>query len=261
MGRFGEEFASQILAELNANRITFMGNTTVEGFERAATGAIVVRTSDTALETDLVLLGIGVIPSVSLAAEANVALGPTGAIAVNDRMMTSIPHIYAAGDCCECYHRISQKAVYVPLGDIANKQGRIAGANIGGQNLSFPGIVGSICFKVFELEVASTGLSEAEAQKAGLDVSGVTIQGNSRAHSYPGSRMLWLRLIAEVGTGRLIGAQGVGGDGVVSRINALAVALTAGLALDELGYLDLAYAPPFSGAWDIIHIAAQQLLK
>jgi NADPH-dependent 2,4-dienoyl-CoA reductase/sulfur reductase-like enzyme len=261
MRRLGEEFAHQILAELKANGVSFLGNTTVEGFERGAPGEIVVQTSDTALKTDLVLLGIGVIPSVSLAAEAGVALGPTGAIAVDDHMETNIPSVYAAGDCCECHHRISQKPVYAPLGDIANKQGRIAGANIGGQNLSFPGIVGSVCFKVFDLEVASTGLTEEEAQKAGLEANSVTIQGNSRGHSYPGSRMLWLRLVAEAGTGRFLGAQGVGGDGVVSRINALAAALTGGLSLEELGYLDLAYAPPFSGAWDLIHIAAQQLLK
>ncbi len=176
-------------------------------------------------------------------------------------MQTNVPFIYAAGDCCESHHRISQRRVHAPLGDIANKQGRIAGANIGGQNLSFPGIVGSICFKVFGLEVASTGLTEEEAREAGMNAASVTIQGVSKGYSFPGSSELQIRLVADTENGRLLGAQAVGGDGVVSRINALATALTGGLSLEELAYVDLAYAPPFSGAWDPIHIAAQQLLK
>ena len=261
MHRLGTEFARQILQELESNGVAFMGNTRLEGFERASNHGVVVHTSNGSLETDLVLLGIGVVPAVDLSSEAGLALGPTGAIAVNDHMQTNFPFIYAAGDCCESYHRVSRKPVYLPLGDIANKQGRIAGANIGGQSLSFPGIVGSICFKVFGLEVASTGLTEKEAREAGLEPVSATIQGVSKAHSYPGAAELRLRLVAETDGGRLLGAQGVGGDGVVSRINALATALTGGLSLEELAYLDLAYAPPFSGAWDPVHIAAQRLLK
>ncbi len=259
--RLGEEFAQQVLQELEGNGVTFMGGTKLEGFEQAAKAGLVVHTSNGSLETDLVLLGIGVVPEVRLAAEAGLALGSTGAIAVNDRMQTSVPFIYAAGDCCESHHRVSHRPVYAPLGDIANKQGRIAGANIGGQHLSFPGIVGSICFKVFGLEVASTGLTENEAREAGLEPVSAAIKGVSKAHVYPGAAELRLRLVAEAESGRLLGAQGVGGGGVVSRINALAAALTGGLALEDLAYLDLAYAPPFSGAWDPVHIAAQQLLK
>jgi NADPH-dependent 2,4-dienoyl-CoA reductase/sulfur reductase-like enzyme len=259
--RLGEEFARQVLQELESHGVTFMGGTRLEGFERASNGTIAVHTSNASVETDLVLLGIGVVPEVALAAEAGLALGATGAIAVNDRMQTSAPFIYAAGDCCESYHRVSGRPVYAPLGDIANKQGRIAGANIGGQSLSFPGIVGSICFKVFGLEVASTGLTENEAREAGLEPVSAAIKGASKAHVYPGSAELRLRLVAEAENGRLLGAQGVGGGGVVARINALATALTGGLSLEDLAYLDLAYAPPFSGAWDPLHIAAQQLLK
>ena len=261
MRRLGEDFAEIILVELEANGVTFMADTNLEGFEPAPSGQIMVKTSSGALEADLVLIGIGVTPEVSLASEAGLNLGPTGAIAVNEHLQTSVPFIYAAGDCCECFNRVSRKPAYAPLGDIANKQGRIAGANIGGQNISFPGIVGSICFKVFNLEVASTGLTEEEARDAGLKAASATIQGVSKAHSFPGSGELHLRLVADTENGRLLGAQAVGSDGVVSRINALATGLTAGLSLEELAYLDLAYAPPFSGAWDPIHIAAQKLLK
>jgi len=259
--RLGEEFARRILQELESNGVTFMGGTRLEGFERASNDALVVHTSNGSLETDLVLLGIGVVPEVALAAEAGLALGATGAIAVNDRMQTDVPFIYAAGDCCESQHRVSRRPVHAPLGDVANKQGRIAGANIGGQLLRFPGIVGSICFKVFGLEVASTGLTESEAREAGFKPVSATIKGVSKAHVYPGAAELRLRLVAEAEAGRLLGAQAIGGDGVVSRINALATALTGELSLDDLAYLDLAYAPPFSGAWDPVHIAAQQLLK
>ena len=261
MRRLGNGFSRRILEELEGNGVAFMGNTELEAFERAPKDGIVVHTSDGSLETDLVLLGIGVVPGVTLASEAGLALGSTGAIAVDEHMQTDAPSIYAAGDCCESHHRVSERPVYAPLGDIANKQGRIAGANIGGQRLSFPGIVGSICFKVFGLEVASTGLTEEEAREAGLKPVSAAIQGVSKAHSFPGGHELWLRLVAEAESGRLLGAQGVGGEGVVSRINTLAAALTGDLSLEELAYLDLAYAPPFSGAWDPIHIAAQQLSK
>jgi NADPH-dependent 2,4-dienoyl-CoA reductase/sulfur reductase-like enzyme len=259
--RLGEEFAGQVLQEIEAHGVTYMGGTTLEGFERASNGAVVVHTSNGSVEADLVLLGIGVVPEVRLAAQAGLTLGPTGAIAVNERMQTSVPFVYAAGDCCESLHRVSGRPVHAPLGDVANKQGRIAGANIGGQDLAFPGIVGSICFKVFELEVASTGLTESEAREAGFEPVSAAIKGASKAHVYPGSAELRLRLVADAKSGRLLGAQGVGGGGVVARINALAAALTGGLSLEELAYLDLAYAPPFSGAWDPVHIAAQQLLK
>jgi NADPH-dependent 2,4-dienoyl-CoA reductase/sulfur reductase-like enzyme len=261
MRRLGEDFAEQILIELESNGTNFMGGTDLEGFEPTDSGTIIVHTSNGPLESDLVLIGIGVVPEVSLASEAGIELGPTGAIEANEYMQTNFPFIYAAGDCCECFHRISRKPVYAPLGDIANKQGRIAGTNIGGQNVLFPGIVGSICFKVFNLEVASTGLTLEEAEQAGFKANSSTIQGVSKAHSYPDSRELKIRLVADTETGRFLGAQSVGGDGVVSRINALAVALTGGLSIEELAYVDLAYAPPFSGAWDPIHIAAQQLIK
>jgi NADPH-dependent 2,4-dienoyl-CoA reductase/sulfur reductase-like enzyme len=261
MSQLGEDFAKKILEQLERNEVQFIANTTVTGFDSGSNGTIVVQTSNGSLETDIVLLGIGVLPEVSLVADAGITLGSTGAIAVDDHMRTNVPSVYAAGDCCESYHRISGKPVYYPLGDIANKHGRVAGANIGGQDLAFPGVVGSNCFKVFDLEVASTGLSEKESREAGFETRAATIQGVSKPHGYPGAAKLWIRLVADTTSGRLLGAQGVGEDGVVSRINILAAALTAGLSVQELAYVDLAYAPPFSGSWDPIHIAAQQLLK
>jgi len=258
--RLPEDFSAKIVEEIQANGVTFTPRVRLEGFDRSPSG-IFVHTGNGPVEADIVLIATGVAPEVKLAAEAGIALGGTGAIAVNDHQQTNLPFVYAAGDCCEGYHRVSRKPVYIPLGDTANKQGRVAGANIGGQDVTFPGIVGSQCFKVFGLEVASTGLTEEEARQAGLTPVSATIQGVSRAHSYPGTKRLWLKLVADTGTGRLLGAQAVGAEGVVARINILAGALAGGLSLEEIAYLDLAYAPPFSGAWDPVHIAAQQLLK
>lgn len=258
--RLPEDFSAKIVEELQANGVTFTPRVKLEGFDRSPSG-IAVRTGNGTVEADIVLIAIGVTPEVKIAAEAGIVLGSSGAIAVNAHQQTNLPFVYGAGDCCESYHRVSRKPVYIPLGDTANKQGRIAGANIGGQDVTFPGIVGSQCFKVFGLEVASTGLTEDEARQAGLTPVSTTIQGVSRARSYPTTKRLWLKLVADTGTGRLLGAQAVGAEGVVARINILAGALAGGLSLEEIAYLDLAYAPPFSGSWDPVHIAAQELLK
>ena len=200
-------------------------------------------------------------PQVSLASQAGVSLGTSGAIAVNDHLQTNFPFVYSAGDCCEAYHRISRKPVHVPLGDVANKQGYVAGANIGGQDLSFPGILGSFCCKVFDWEFAATGLRENQATELGLDVKSVTIEAGNKPHGFSGAHPLWLQLVADKSSGRLVGAQAIGREGAVSRINLLAAALTAELSLEEIENLDLAYAPPFSTARDPLHIAARQLRR
>ncbi|MCX5822642.1 MAG: flavoprotein oxidoreductase, partial [Deltaproteobacteria bacterium] len=165
------------------------------------------------------------------------------------------------GDCCESFHRVSGRWVNIPLGDIANKQGRVAGRNIGGGAMIFPGIVGAQSFKVFDLEVVATGLDEREAAESGFHPVSTLVWGNAIAGSMPGNTKLGLKLIADRATGKLLGAQAVGKAGAVSRINTLSCALWAGLNLDDVGYMDLAYSPPFGGSWDLIHIAAQALRR
>ena len=196
----------------------------------------------------------------SLAEEAGIAIGPTGAVAVNSRMETNLPRIYAVGDCCESHHRITGKPFHLPLGDVANKQGRTAGSNIGGESLTFPGVIGSFCFKVFDLEVASTGLTEKEALEEGFDAGSATVEVSSRPSEYPGARKITFRLIADRASGRILGAQAMGRDGAVARVNIVSAAVTAGLSCEELSNLDLAYAPPFNQAQDCVHIAARKLL-
>jgi len=209
---------------------------------------------------DMVLLAVGVRPNAALAKSAGLTIGKTGAIAVNFAQQTSVENIYAVGDCCESWNRVSRRWVNIPLGDIANKQGRVAGRNIGAKPLTFDGIVGAQSFRLFDLECAATGLSEKEALAAGfVPISNIT-WGSAMAPAM-GMKKIGLKLTADKSSGKLLGAQAVGVAGAVGRINALSVALWTGLNIDEVGYLDLAYAPPFSAAWDIIHNAAQALRR
>lgn len=258
--RWDTTLSATMLEELQAHDVEFVANATAQTIEKGTTQLLRVTTDKGSWEGDLVLLAIGVKPDTRLAKTIGLDIGKTGAISVNFAQQTSMENVYAVGDCCESWHRVSRRWVNIPLGDIANKQGRVAGRNIGGKPLTFDGIVGAQSFRLFNLECAATGLSEKEALDAGYaPVSNIT-WGSAMAPAL-GMRKIGLKLIADKSSGKLLGAQAVGVAGVVGRINALSVALWAGLDLDEIGYIDLAYAPPFSAAWDIIHNAAQSLRR
>jgi CoA-dependent NAD(P)H sulfur oxidoreductase len=247
-----------MLEELQSRGVSFVAAASALSIEKANNTKLCVLTDQGDYEGDMVLLAIGVRPDARLAQSAGLRIGQTGAISVDFSQRTSIENIYAAGDCCESFHMVSRRWVNIPLGDIANKQGRVAGRNIGGKPLTFAGVVGAQSFRLFDLECAATGLSEKEAIAAGFSpVSNIT-WGSAMAPAL-GMRKIGLKLTADRSSGRLLGAQAVGVAGAVGRINALSVALWAGMDLDEIGWLDLAYAPPFSAAWDIIHNAAQTL--
>jgi len=258
--RWDAALSATMLEELQAHGVEFIANAQANAIEKG-TGALLKVTTDKGFwEGDLVLLAVGVRPDARLAKSIGLNIGKTGAIVVNFAQQTSLKNVYAAGDCCESFHKISRRWVNIPLGDIANKQGRVAGRNIGGKPLTFDGIVGAQSFRLFNLECAATGLSEKEALDAGYaPVSNIT-WGSAMAPAL-GMRKIGLKLTADKSSGKLLGAQAVGVAGAVGRINALSVALWAGMDLDQIGYLDLAYAPPFSAAWDIIHNAAQALRR
>ena len=210
---------------------------------------------------DMVLAATGVQPNTALAQSAAVALGRTGAIAVNSRMQTNVPGVYAAGDCAESPHRITGQACWLPLGDVANRHGRVAGTNMAGGDAHFPGVLGTAIFKVFDLAVARTGLGQEEAKLAGFDAVSAQIQAPSRARYMSGSATLMLSVTAERGTGRLLGAQAVGTDAVDKTIDTFAAALWGGLATTDLPDLDLAYAPPFSPVLAPVQVAGEVLNK
>ena len=259
--RWNAEFGKLIVAELEKNGITFLCNVETRAIEKGENHPLHLVTDKGDFDADLILIAVGVRPDAALAKASGIPLGKTGAVAVDFSQKAGVEGVYAAGDCCESYHRVSGRWVSVPLGDIANKQGRVAGANIGGAAMIFPGIVGAQSFRVFGLEVAAAGLNEREAVSAGYHPVSALVWGNAIAGSMPGSKKVGVRLTADRATGKLLGAQALGEAGAVSRINTLACALWAGLGIDEIGYLDLAYAPPFSPSWDPIHVAAQTLKR
>ena len=215
-----------------------------------------VITTDQILPADIVIFGIGSRPNVALAQAAGITIGPTGAIAVDAQQRTNLPHIWAAGAVAEAFHLVTGQPAYVPLATTANKQGRIAGENAAGGSAEFGGVVGTAVVQAFDLTIAHTGLTEKWAKAHGFNTASVTIQASSRAHYMPGSAPMHVKLVYEQGSQRLLGAQIVGKDGVAQRINTIAAALHAGWTTDDLGDLDLCYAPPVAPVWDPILVAA-----
>jgi CoA-dependent NAD(P)H sulfur oxidoreductase len=211
------------------------------------------------IPADLVVIAIGVKPNVNLAKEAGIELGITGAIAVNSQMETSVPGVYAVGDCCETVNRTTGAPTWMPLGDIANLQGRVAGENAAGGDANFPGVFGTAIFKTFKLTVAITGLSEQSAMESGFDPISVVTIGIDRARYYPGKQDFSLKLIADRKDGRLLGAQAVGLGSVDKMIDIAATALLGKLTCADLENADLAYSPPFSPVLSPIIVVASIL--
>ena len=230
------------------------------GFETKGGRVRAVVTDQRTLPADLVVLGLGVRPNSELAAAAGLELGVRGAIRVNSRQQTGVAGIWAAGDCGETYHRVSRQPFYVALGTVANKQGAVAGINLAGGYATFPGVVGTAVSKICQYEVARTGLQEREIRALGLEFAAATIKTRTRAGYYPGAGPIHVKLLAERGSGRLLGGQIVGMEGAAKRIDVLATALTAGMTVQELVDLDLSYAPPYSPVWDPVQTAARQLI-
>ncbi|PDW04565.1 FAD-dependent oxidoreductase [Candidatus Viridilinea mediisalina] len=249
------EMAAHVQAELEQQGVTLRLEQAVEvlvGSERVRE----VQVAGTSIPADIVIMAVGIRPSVTLAQAAGVTLGPTGAVAVDDHQRTSVPNVWAAGDLAEAHHLVTGRPAWVPLGTTANKQGRVLGENLGGGDARFGGIVGTVVVKVFDLEAASSGLSEQRAQAEGFEVKTVSATAGSRAHYMPGHQPIQIKLVYEATTRRLLGGQLVGREGVSKRIDTIATALHAGWRIEQLAELDLSYAPPFAPVWDPILVAA-----
>jgi NADPH-dependent 2,4-dienoyl-CoA reductase/sulfur reductase-like enzyme len=259
--RWDPEFSKVILEELTRQNVVFSGETGMMTIEQGKNFRLRLKTTKGEMEADMILIAIGIRPNTKIAGDLGLQIGKNGAIQVDFSQRASKEGIYAVGDCCEVYHRVSRRWVHIPLGDVANKQGRVAGRNVGGGTMIFPGVVGAQSFKLFSLEVAATGLDEAEALNCGYHPVSNIIWGNAIARAMPGEKRLGIKLVADRASGKLLGAQAVGTIGAVSRINTLSAALWTGMGLDEIAYLDLAYSPPVGPAWDPIHIAAQELMR
>lgn len=209
---------------------------------------------------DLVVLATGFRPNAELAVEAGIETGGSGAISVNELLETNLPGVYAAGDCAEAMHRVTGRPCYIPLGTTANKMGRIAGANAAGARERFRGVLGTSIVRVCGLGAGMTGLMESEARAEGFRTVAAAIEELERPQYFWGARVK-VKLVAQAGSGRLLGGLVIGERGVAGRVNTLAAAIEARMTVDEFEQLDLAYAPPYARVWDPLLIAAQQLRK
>lgn len=217
-----------------------------------------VHTTEGRFDADLVVLGLGVRPNSELASGAGLRTGARGAIVVNRRQEATAEGVWAAGDCAESFHLVSQRHLHIALGTVANKQGRVAGLNIGGGYATFPGVVGTAVTKVCNTEVARTGLTEREATVDGFRFVTSRIESTTRAGYFPGAAPITVKVVAERETGRLLGGQIVGEEGAAKRIDVLATALHARMTVHDLVDLDLSYARPFAPVWDPVLVAARQ---
>lgn len=226
--------------------------------ENGAVKAVV--TDKGTIPAQLVIVAVGVRPNTELAKAAGLEIGPTGCIAANEYMQTSDPDIYAGGDCAENTHRISGAKIFAPMGSTANKHGRVIANHIAGKNVKYPGVLGTGVCRLFNVEAGSTGLNERTAALAGLKTRSVIVPGIDRLGYMPGSGRIILKLLAEEGTGRVLGLQAVG-QSVSKRIDTMVAALSMGATLEDLSNLDMGYAPPFNGPIDNISTAANVMLN
>ncbi len=251
------DMAELVRASLERLGVELHLGSPVRSFLAGADGSVsAVVTDQREHAADVVVVGLGARPNTALARAGGIPVGDSGGILVDRRQRTQVEHVWAAGDCVESFHRVSRRGVSIALGTHANKQGRVAGTNLGGGYATFGGVIGTAITRVGDVEVARTGLTEAEATAAGFEHVSTTTASAVRAHYYQGSGRISVKLVAERGTGRLLGGQIVGSEGAGKRIDVLAMAVWSELTVGELGGVDLAYAPPFSPVWDPVLLAA-----
>lgn len=249
------ERVTDVILDAGVNLYTGEAFKDIEMSDGMATAVV---TDKRTLPADIVIMAIGFRPNSDLAKEAGIPLGVKGAIRVNDRMQTELDGVWAAGNCAEAFHLVSRRPAFIPLATVANKQGRVAGTNIGGQYATFPGAVGTAITRILSLEIGRTGLNQEEIKSMGFECVIGKIESRTRAHYFPETGSMVVQVLAEKGSGRLLGGQIVGANGSAKRIDVLAACLHAGLTVHEMINLDLGYSPPLSTVWDPVAIAARK---
>ena len=248
------DIASFVHSNLRANGVKLLLSSSVREV-REENGVLITTTDKGALSSDLVVLAIGVTPDTDLAKKAGLKLGIKGAIRVDGKMQTSAPDVYAVGDAVEVKHFVTEKEAVISLAGPANKQGRIVADNICGLQSEYNGSQGSSVIKLFDMTIATTGITETACKSAKLDYEKVILSPPSHAGYYPDGKVMTIKLLYEKATEKILGAQIVGYDGVDKRIDVIATAMRASLKVTELAELDLAYAPPYSSAKDPVNMA------
>lgn len=256
------DYQRRVRAELEGNGVEIRCGTTVESLTGKGGHVTGVQTDHGLIRADVVIVAVGVRPNVGLARAAGARIGKTGAVAVNIRQETSVEGVYSAGDNTESTHRVTRRRVHIPLGLTANRMGRVAGVNMAGGDATFPGVVGSSIFKTFALGAARTGLTQSEADALGLKAVSVDVSSTDHAGYYATAKPIYVRLTAERVTGRLLGAQLVcNNHESVKRVDVIAALLHGRGKVQDLFEMDLSYAPPFSGVWDVLLVAADRLSR
>lgn len=251
---FDTEISKKLEEELRAHQVNYRGNENVQVLVGDEYVTHVV-TDCGKYEADIVIVAVGVRPNTAFLQGVGFHQLENGALIINEYGETNFPDVYAAGDCATVYDLVSQQPKYIPLATTANKIGRIIGENLSGARNTFEGTLGSACLKVMDLEAARTGLSENEATKLGIPFQTTFISEKNQTNYYPGQVDLFIKLIYHATTKKILGAQMVGKKQVVHRVDALAVAIYAGLTTEQLGMMDFCYAPPFAKTWDILNVA------
>ncbi len=253
---FDPEMSQLIREHLESRGVTVLTDTEVRLFEGTDQLKTVITADGQALPTEIAIVGVGARPNVELAKNAGIEIGPTGAIKVDNALRTSATDVYAAGDCTETRHLVSNQLVYIPLGTTANKQGRFAGENAAGGHAIFRGVVGTAVCKIIELTAARTGLTEDEALRLGFAAESSQIEAAAWAHYYGDPPNIHVRLTYDARTRKLLGAQLIGSEQAAKRVDVVAAALHASMTVDEFAEIDMSYAPPYAPVWDPLLIAA-----
>jgi len=261
-GLYDPDMSAMILDEVSTRGVRTFTGTAAEGFSADENGDVrSVIAGGKEHPCQLAIMAIGVRPNVKLAREARIAVGPTGAIKVDPRMETSVRGVYAAGDCSETIHLVSRKPFWFPLGSTANRQGRVAGANIAGGGKTFDGVLGTSILKVFGKTAARTGLNEREAKETGFNPASIAVSTSTILQRHPGSGKITLKLVADRGSKRLLGAQAFGDGKVDKIIDTIAAVLAGKITIPGMTSLDLAYSPPYASALTTVNVAAEVLEK
>lgn len=257
---YDSELSSTIENELNENSVQLEMNSEISSVKGGEGDLTITTTSGRIIHTDMIAVAVGVHPNSKIAAEAGIETGISGAIRVNRFMETSQPDIYAAGDVATTFNRITGKETYMPLATGSNKSGRVAGENAAGGHKEYAGITGTEVVKVFSLEVGKTGFDLATASQEGFDPVSVTIVSTSRSSYYPGSQKITIKMVGDRKSGKLLGAEMIGREGVAKRIDIVAAALYSGLSVEDMTGIDYSYSPPFAPTWEPILVAADVLM-
>lgn len=257
---YNREIAAKVYQHLEQKGVELNEACPVSSIERN-NGRLRANCGKVSAEGDIVLVGIGVKPNSHLALDAGIELGVKNSVSVDRYMRTSDQDIFSAGDCADSFHVVTGEKVWIPLALRANRGGWAAADNLEGDFTRLDGVAGTSVFKIFDLEVARTGLNSEQAKDAGFSPAEVVIESRTRAHAHPGSAPILINAVGDKNTGRLLGMQIVSTEGAAHRINGPAVALHSAMSVESFAQCDLAYAPPFSPVWDPMLTAANQLIK